>query len=82
MDRFVLVPDGLGARLRAAVPPIEADRRLGPGGEQELPSLLAELAGVTEMLVLRHDVRVIVNGAVRNAGRERIALGLHFARAF
>ena len=60
---------------------------------QPLPEVADEAAPLTEMvdlaraqlgplLAIRPDLRFVVNGRVPDTGRERMAVGLKFARTF
>lgn len=78
-EGFKLKPVAL-LLMRRGSSRLEAPARTGQA--IELARVETPAARLDGLLALRSDLRVIVNGGIENARKERIALGLHFARAF
>lgn len=85
MDQFVLAPVQQGsAALRSRIATLAAVTKMGPeprkAAQAAMP--LTMLPNFADFLEIRQDLRVLVNAAVQDARRERITLGVHFARTF
>jgi hypothetical protein len=80
MAQFVLAPERGKARLGLPVDAGDAPALLA---RSEAPAAgLSELPGLDDVLALREDLRFLINAAVKDVRKERITLGLHFARTF
>ena len=83
---FLLAPPAMAAPKTTALQsrtmaqfvlaPERRKARLGlPLDEQDAPTL-------DEILSLREDLRFLINASMKDAPKERMTLGLHFARTF
>jgi hypothetical protein len=80
MAQFVLAPERRKARLG-----IPLDTRDAPALQaraEASTAALSDLPSLDEKLSLREDLRFLINASVKDAPKERMTLGLHFARTF
>lgn len=68
--------------VRAAPAPLSERMRAAPADRRDDAAALPVQDRLTDMLAIPRDLRFVVNGSVKDAGPERMTLGLRYATLF